>query len=421
MMAAAKNIPLSKMVAALNKYGSTKKAGPFLGIDSATLGRKLRAAEADGKFDYTKWLSDKKQSEVSRSAVLAADRIARKAESAKVGAALRNAENENALLKKELAAIKIIQESSAGVEAPEWCLRKHQAGGLTGVPTLFLSDLHWGEVVNPQEIGGVNQYNLKTANARLKQVVQTTVDLCKTYIAKPNYPGIVVPLGGDIFSGDIHEELSDTNELPLMPTFLDAQAALMAALTTLADEFGKVFVPVVVGNHGRTTRKPRCKSAVHTNFDWLLGKQLEMALKHDKRITFRVSESLDTQYRIYGTRYNLTHGDQFNGGSGIAGILSPLMLGDHRKRKRQMAVGQPYDYMVCGHWHSLFNGRGIIINGSLKGYDEYAYKMNFQFEEPGQALWITHPDHGMTYWMPVVLRDKPKSDHSWVSIPEASR
>jgi hypothetical protein len=76
---------------------------------------------------------------------------------------------------------------------------------------------------------------------------------------------------------------------------------------------------------------------------------------------------------------------------------------------------------MCGHWHSLFNGPGLIINGSLKGYDEYAYKMNFQFEEPGQALWITHPEHGISYWMPVVLRDKQKTDHSWVSIPEASK
>lgn len=413
-----KDMSLHQMVSALNKHGSVRRAANSLGVDTTTLTKKLRRAEREGKFDYTKWLADRKEESRSKSPTLAAERMARRSEIAKTGATLRAFEEENTKLKKEIAALHIIKESSATVEAPEWCLRKNHPGGLTGVPTLFLSDLHWGEVVSPQEIGGVNQYNLKIAGDRLKQVVQTTVDLCKTYIAKPNYPGIVVPLGGDIFSGDIHEELTDTNELPLMPTFLDAQAALMAALTTLADEFGKVFVPVVVGNHSRTTRKPRCKSAVHTNFDWLLGKQLEMGMKHDKRITFRVSESLDTQYRIYGTRYNLTHGDQFNGGSGIAGILSPLMLGDHRKRKRQMAVGQPYDYMILGHWHSLFNGRGMIINGSLKGYDEYAYKMNFQYEDPGQALWITHPDHGVTYWMPVVFHQKREDSQDWVSVPK---
>lgn len=407
-----------RYIDALKKHGSATAAAAAIGTSYSYMAGVLRKAEIDGLFNYTEFKEKNLAARRDKMLGTAVKRGEQQQVARKAATEIKSLMADNALLKKELAAIKIIQESSAGVEAPEWCLRKHQAGGLTGVPTLFLSDLHWGEVVNSQEIGGVNQYNLKIANDRLKQVVQTTVDLCKTYIAKPNYPGIVVPLGGDIFSGDIHEELSDTNELPLMPTFLDAQAALMAALTTLADEFGKVFVPVVVGNHGRTTRKPRCKSAVHTNFDWLLGKQLEMALKHDKRITFRVSESLDTQYRIYGTRYNLTHGDQFSGGSGIAGILSPLMLGDHRKRKRQMAVGQPYDFMLCGHWHSLFNGRGIIVNGSLKGYDEYAYKMNFQFEEPGQALWITHPDHGMTYWMPVVLREKRQQSQDWVSVPK---
>ena len=71
------------------------------------------------------------------------------------------------------------------------------------------------------------------------------------------------------------------------------------------------------------------------------------------------------------TRILLTHGDQFRGGSGIAGLLSPLLLGDHRKRKRQTAMNHPYDWMIYGHWHSLVLGvRGLIGNGSLKGYDE---------------------------------------------------
>lgn len=417
-MVASKKPPLKKMIAALKAAGSMRSAALKVGVHPSTMHLYLTEAEHTGKFAYKKWVAECKKKRADKAPENAANRIARKAETHRTGQALKEAEHRAATLEKELAALKIIRESSAGVEAPDWAVKASSAGGLTGVPTLFLSDLHWGEVVKPQEIGGVNEYNLKIANERLRRTVETTVHLCKTHMAKPNYPGIVVPLGGDIFSGDIHEELSDTNELPMMPTFLNAQAALMGALTTLADEFGKVFVPVIVGNHGRNTRKPRCKSAVHTNFDWLMGKQLEMGLKHDKRITFRVSESLDTQYRIYGTRYNLTHGDQFNGGSGIAGILSPLMLGDHRKRKRQMAVGQPYDYMMCGHWHSLFNGRGLIINGSLKGYDEYAYKMNFQFEEPGQALWITHPDHGVTYWMPVVLREKRQQAQDWVSVPK---
>lgn len=47
--------------------------------------------------------------------------------------------------------------------------------------------------------------------------------------------------------------------------------------------------------------------------------------------------------------------------------MSPLFIGDARKRKQQMAVRCPYDYMVMGHWHTYLKARGVIVNGSLKG------------------------------------------------------
>jgi hypothetical protein len=46
------------------------------------------------------------------------------------------------------------------------------------------------------------------------------------------------------------------------------------------------------------------------------------------------------------------------------------------------------------------------VNGSLKGYDEYAYTNNFPFEPPTQALWLTHPEFGITISMPVFVDHK---------------
>jgi hypothetical protein len=37
------------------------------------------------------------------------------------------------------------------------------------------------------------------------------------------------------------------------------------------------------------------------------------------------------------------------------------------------------------------------VNGSLKGYDEYAYVSNFGFETPRQAFWVTTPEHGPSF------------------------
>ena len=57
----------------------------------------------------------------------------------------------------------------------------------------------------------------------------------------------------------------------------------------------------------------------------------------------------------------------------------------------------------------------LIVNGSLKGYDEYAYANNFGYEPPRQALWITHPTHGITFSCAVnVERKKELKKTEWV-------
>jgi UDP-2,3-diacylglucosamine pyrophosphatase LpxH len=91
--------------------------------------------------------------------------------------------------------------------------------------------------------------------------------------------------------------------------------------------------------------------------------------KGEEEISFAISNSSDYRYKVYNTRFRITHGDQFKGGSGISGMLSPLMLGDHRKREK--STGTPYDYLVMGHWHQQAHVMGIIVNGNLKGYDEW--------------------------------------------------
>jgi hypothetical protein len=304
---------------------------------------------------------------------------------------------------------------------PDW-LVSQKAPNVFGTPTLFLSDLHWAENVDPAQVNYTNQYNIEIARQRLYRIFETTVRLLRDYLAPgAGYHGIVVPLGGDMLSGNIHDEIRENNDEQVLAALADLHDHLVEGIELLADEFGRVFVPCVVGNHGRLDRKPRAKGAVRDNFEWILYHFIARHFEDDDRVHVVVSESLDYIYRVHNTRYLLTHGDQFRGGTGISGAILPWSLGDHRKRKRQDAINQSYDVMIFGHWHQLFWGGGsFICNGSLKGYDEYAYRMNLPFQKAMQALWITHPDAGITFQMPV-LADKPEenpADTSWVSIME---
>lgn len=310
----------------------------------------------------------------------------------------------------ELARL-IRSTAATDINPPRWLAPKRHAGDDKAIATAFLSDLHLDEVVHAEQINYVNAYNREIATARLQRFFRNVIRLCRDYVAGMDIEGLVLAMGGDMVSGNIHEELKETNAAPMHDTLLYWSEQIAAGIHQLLSAMDvPIYIPCVVGNHGRTSRKPKAKFRAQENYDWLLYHIIAREFRSEKRVTFNIADGADLKYTLYGTRYQLTHGDQFRGGSGIAGLLSPLMLGDHRKRKRETAVGQPYDYLVMGHWHQLAHFKGLIVNGSMKGYDEYAQISNFDFEPPQQAFWLTDSRRGKTIDAPIhVLGD----DEPW--------
>jgi hypothetical protein len=393
---------LQETIDAYRKEGTLLRAADVLNISRGTLEQRLRRAKKMGML-----------TEINNPRGVPA-----------LEEKVRRLEKQLASATKSSADLQIIKEAIGGMgrkiealDAPDWTIKARNKASAPGVPTLFLSDLHWGEVVHPSQINGVNKYNVAIARERMQTCVDSAVHLLKIISPKMDYPGIVVPLGGDMISGNIHDELTATNEINSMPAVLDLFGALCGVIAELADIFGAVMLPCVSGNHGRDTQKIWGKDRHHTSFDWLLYQFLAKHFAHDKRITFFIPDGPDAYYRIYEHRYLLTHGDQFRGGDGMIGALGPIIRGDHKKRSRNAQIDMEYDTMICGHWHQYIHLARLIVNGSLKGYDEYAYTNNFGFEPPAQALWLTHPKYRLTYRMPVYVdrrRDPPKT--AWASV-----
>lgn len=292
-------------------------------------------------------------------------------------------------------------------QPPEWMAptrpEPHHA-----IPSLLLTDIHWDEQVDPEQVEGYNCYNSSIQQMRIKRAFTKTVSVAQNYFSGVKYDGIQLFLGGDLISGVIHEELTETNGAQLCQSIVSILDPLEAGINLLAKEFKKVNITAVVGNHGRRTRKPRSKFRAKDNFDWLVYKVIERNMAGRKDVSVDVSPAADATATIYNTRYRLTHGDQFRGGSGISAELSPLLLGAHRKSKRQSAVGKPYDVLVMGHWHQTLwlPSKGIIMGGSVVGYNEYAYMNNFAPEPPQCSLWLTTPERGITLCAPVHLMDR---------------
>lgn len=383
------------------RLGNKQAAADALGIPVTTLKARLNAA----------WANDQKATVTRDSALEVQVKMLR----AELAGAQRDAFTHESI-RQQLVGLKTKVNEFI---PPDWVLTPRGPASSPGVPTLFVSDLHWGEVVDKHQINAVNEYNIKIAHQRLQALGASAAHLLKILSPTMNYPGIVVPLGGDMVTGNIHEELARTNEMDIMPTVVDLYGELVALITFLADTFGRVFCPCVTGNHGRDTQRIFAKDRHHTSFDWLLYVFLAKHFEGDERVTFFIPDGPDAYYKIYEHKYLLTHGDQFRGGDGMIGALGPIIRGDHKKRSRNAQIDMDYDTMIIGHWHQLIQLTRLIVNGALKGYDEYAYQNNFPYEPAQQALFMTHWKYRITYRMPVQVDRQPRLPKTaWVSVPK---
>lgn len=409
--------------AAKGQTPASERAGDILGIARESVINRLRNGKTRFglEVDWTCFqASDDAREQVIKDLkeeVAKRDELASEVRTLK--AALKSQREED--ITRRVVREKIFEVKASEPDPPKWTVKPSRKNGV-GVPTLFLSDWHWGEVVQADQVDFANEFNMEIAHARARRTVETAVDLLDNHLVGVDFPGVIVALGGDMVTGDIHEELTATNDAPIMPTVLDLFSTLVWVLETLADRYGAVFAPCVTGNHGRNTKKIQSKDRNATNFDWLVYMLLAKHFERDRRITFHIPEGSDCRYRVYDHSFLLTHGDQFRGGDGIIGPLGPITRGRHKKASRDASLDKNWDTMLCGHFHQLMQLPHLIVNGSLKGLDEYAYQGNFGFERPAQALWVNTPDQGISFQMPVYAErpEVKRGQAEWVTVPRVA-
>lgn len=306
---------------------------------------------------------------------------------------------------------------AVNLNPPTWAMSPDVQHGQPGVPCLSLNDWHLGEVVRPKELDGINEYNLDIAAGRIQRVVQRTLDLCFEHTrgpggVRPEYPGIVVFANGDMVSGDIHEELRETNEVSRNASVLMAAEHLTAAVTIFADYFGRVHVCCSPGNHGRDG-KPRAKLICATNADWLTYKLCERYTAKDPRITWDIPESGDFRVEVAGLRIMGTHCDRLGvkGGDGLIGSLGPVARGELKLGRMQAVLGRHYDMLVGAHFHQTLMLPRVNISNCVIGANEYSISiLRAPPSPPSQALFTVHPDWGITSRWEVFAGEKSRQN-----------
>ncbi len=303
-------------------------------------------------------------------------------------------QDENSRLSRLLGLVESYH--SAAAKPPAWLLPKKTTKVGAATACLAFSDLHLDEVVEPAQVGGLNAFNREIAELRLRRWVEKACELGDRFRHK--WDGAAIFWAGDSVSGSIHEELRETNADYLHGTLCFWAPKIASAFKAIADFYGSVHIPVVVGNHGRLTALMPCKGRAKNSWDWLLAQMVRSHLASDKRITWDIAEGSYLFVPIYDRHVYMTHGDEVKGGAGWAGVWSPLGTIQKRGVELGVAHGIRPTYMICGHWHQtvLAHQQGIACNGALKGFDEYASCKRFRPEPAAQNYWIETPERGVT-------------------------
>lgn len=299
---------------------------------------------------------------------------------------------------------------SQRIEPPSWTYRPIKAQGGPGTPILFTSDFQWGEVIRSAELGGVNSFDRHVASRRYKLLIDKTVMLSYEHMVNPKYDGLIYLRGGDMISGEIHDDLTQTNDLQAIPAVKDVVEHECAGIELLLKKFGRIHLINVPGNHGRMTVKPHSKGYAERNFDTLTAWWLESIWKKEPRITFQTPESGDALFKVYGYQCLLTHGDRIGsrGGQGFIGAVATITRGMKKVADYYASLGVSIDWQFIGHFHEAMEMSYGFANGSLPGLSEFARDMRVVVQPPKQWLLFAHPDHGITARWPVLLEPKPR-------------
>jgi hypothetical protein len=269
------------------------------------------------------------------------------------------------------------------------------------VPVMLCSDWHVEEPVNPAAISGLNRYDLDIAD----RCITDMADAYEWMLRDPRFDCRqgVVWLGGDLYSGYIHEELVEGNFLSPTQAVLWLQERIERMLRSIAAQcpnLERIIVPCNDGNHGRLTHKIRVSTRTANSLEWLLYKTLAARMADDPRFEFDIADGDWTYVDVFNRTLAFTHGDSFQYGGGVGGISIPIRRGISRQFQHRKV-----DYFSLGHFHQRNDFGDIAVNGSMIGFNAYAQRIHASPEKRQQSWFLIDSERGKFISAPIPLPD----------------
>jgi hypothetical protein len=266
-----------------------------------------------------------------------------------------------------------------------------KSGLRIATPLFLLSDLHFGETVTAVESLGLNTYDLEIAAARMAKCWDNMLWLRADMARTQSCDDTVISLNGDIVSGDIHAELSETNDGGLRAQCRAARVALAPGILAMAEATpGTCHVVCIGGNHGRLTHKQQIKnghdhSAEHLGVYDPLREQIGVGPRGN--IAWHIPEAERYIFDVHGRRVSQQHGTMIRSQGGIGGTLVPMT--------RWVTRAADADLYLFGHFHEADAYGRIVKNGALIGDSAYTRWLGVESRPPEQVAFVIDADRGV--------------------------
>ena len=260
------------------------------------------------------------------------------------------------------------------------------------------SDWHSEEVVLPENVNGLNEFNLPIAKARIERFFTSIIRLTEIERTGCKIDTLLLALLGDLMTGEIHDELRETNGLSATQAIIWLRDIIIAGIRLLKEKghFKRIIIVCCYGNHGRTTKKPRHATGARNSYEWLL---YQILAREIEGVEWVVAESYHTYVDIFGKSIRFHHGDGINYQGGIGGLTIPLEKAIASWNKAKVA-----ELDVFGHWHTQQQNPKWVSNGSLIGFNAYSIAIKAPFEPPQQTFFLFDSKRGRTGTWPIFLQ-----------------
>jgi len=270
------------------------------------------------------------------------------------------------------------------------------------VAVAVISDLHIEEVVDPETVNGLNEYNEEVCKVRMNRLFVHMVKLIKLNQLHTQIDTLLLAILGDLISSNIHDELLETARCQPIDAALEALEYLETGVQYILDNTDvDLIIPCKVGNHSRITKKVHISTESGNSLEWFIYNTLANRFKGNKRVTFIIERSQETYVQVWPNfTVRCMHGHSIKGGGGIGGITAPIFRAIFKMNKTISA-----DLTLLGHFHQYLNLGKAIVNGSGIGWAPFASFIHAGYELPRQAFCLIDERVGVTVACPIILTE----------------